>query len=221
MAKKIGILLSGCGVKDGSEIHESVIALLAIDRAGAIPLFMAPNINQTSVINHLDGKVTEGEQRNVLVESARIARGNIVDLKNVHAADFDALILPGGYGAASNLSDFGIKGENCHVQPEVARVMRETLKAKKPIGVICIAPSIMAKMAQEAGIKIKLTIGNDAGTAVKLKSMGIEHVECAVAEIVIDREHKIVSTPAYMLAKRISEAAAGIEKLVGAVIGLA
>jgi enhancing lycopene biosynthesis protein 2 len=220
MAKKIGILLSGCGVKDGSEIHESVIALLAIDRAGATAMFMAPNISQTSVINHQDGKVTEGEQRNVLVESARIARGNIIDLKNVHAADFDALILPGGFGTALNLSDFGIKGENCHVQPEVARVLRETLKAKKPIGVICIAPSIMAKMAQEAGIKIKLTIGNDPGTAAKLKSMGIEHVECLVTEIVIDREHKIVSTPAYMLANRISEAAAGIEKLVGAVIGL-
>jgi enhancing lycopene biosynthesis protein 2 len=220
MAKKIGILLSGCGVKDGSEIHESVIALLAVDRAGATPMFMAPNISQTSVINHLDGKVIKGEQRNILVESARIARGNIIDLKNVHAADFDALILPGGFGAASNLSDFGIKGENCHVEPEVARIMRETLKAKKPIGVICIAPAVMAKMAQEVGIKIKLTIGNDSGTAAKLESMGIEHVECPVTEIVIDREHKIVSTPAYMLANRISEAAAGIEKLVGAVIAL-
>ncbi|MBI3594101.1 MAG: isoprenoid biosynthesis glyoxalase ElbB [Nitrospirae bacterium] len=221
MAKRIGLVLSGCGAKDGSEIHESVIALLAIDRGGATPMFMAPNINQTSVINHLNGELSEGEQRNILVESARIARGNIVDLKNVHATDFEALILPGGFGAASNLSDFGIKGENCHVQPEVARIMRETLKAKKPIGVICIAPSIMAKMAQEAGIKIKLTIGNDPGTATKLKLMGIEHVECPVTEIVIDREHKIVSTPAYMLANRISETAEGIEKLVSAVIGMA
>jgi len=221
MTKKVGVLLSGCGVKDGSEIHESVIVLLAIDRGGATPMFMAPNINQTSVINHLNGKVSEGEQRNVLAESARIARGNITDLKNVHATDFDALILPGGFGAAANLSDFGVKGENCHVEPEVARIMRETLKAKKPIGVICIAPAIMAKMAQEAGIKIKLTIGNDSGTAATLKTMGIEHIECPVTEIVIDKVHKIVSTPAYMLANRISEAATGIEKLVSAVIDLA
>jgi enhancing lycopene biosynthesis protein 2 len=216
--KKIGVLLSGCGVMDGAEIHESVITLLAIDRAGARAVCMAPNIDQAGVINHATGKEAPGERRNVLVESARIARGQITDIKDVRAADIDAVILPGGYGAAKNLCDFAVKGENCHVQPDVARLLRDMLKAQKPIGVVCIAPALMGKVAQEAGKTITLTIGNDPGTAAALKKMGVTHVEKPVTEIVIDRQHKIVSTPAYMLAQRISEAATGIEKLVKAVI---
>jgi enhancing lycopene biosynthesis protein 2 len=218
--KKIGVVLSGCGVMDGAEIHESVITLLAIDRAGAQAICMAPNIEQSGVTNHLTGKEAPAERRNVLVESARIARGKIQDIRDVRAADLDAVILPGGYGAAKNLCDFAVKGENCHVQPDVARLLREMLKTRKPIGVICIAPALMAKVAQEAGVTITLTIGNDPGTASALKKMGIEHVAAPVTDIVIDQTHKVVSTPAYMLAQRISEAATGIEKLVGAVIGM-
>jgi enhancing lycopene biosynthesis protein 2 len=220
-SKKIGVVLSGCGVMDGAEIHESVITLLAIDRAGAQAICMAPNIEQAGVTNHVTGKEAAGERRNVLVESARIARGKIKDIKAVHAADLDAIILPGGYGAVKTLSDFAVKGENCHVQTDVARLLREMLTARKPIGVICIAPALMAKVAQEAGMSITLTIGNDLSTATALKKMGIEHVTAPVTDIVVDQQHKIVSTPAYMLAQRISEASTGIEKLVSAVLGMA
>jgi enhancing lycopene biosynthesis protein 2 len=221
MPKRIGVVLSGCGVMDGAEIHEAVVTLLAIDRAGAQSICMAPNMDQMQVINHLTGEAVSGERRNVLVESARIARGQIRDLKTVRSSDVDALLLPGGYGAAKNLSDFAVKAENCHVQPELARLMRELIQERKPIGVFCIAPAVMAKMAQEAGARLKLTIGNDPATAGALRKMGIEHVDCPVTEIVIDREHRVVSTPAYMLAQRISEAATGIEKLVGAVLQMA
>lgn len=219
-AKRIGLVLSGCGVMDGAEIHESVLTLLAIDRQGAQAVCMAPDMEQMHVINHLTNSEAPGERRNVLVESARIARGNIRNVKDVKAGDLDAVIFPGGYGAAKNLCDFSVKGENCHVQPDVVRLAREMVKAKKPIGVVCIAPAMMAKVAQELGIRIKLTIGNDRGTAEILKKMGIEHVDTPVTDIVVDQEHKIVSTPAYMLAQRISEAATGIEKLVKTVISM-
>jgi enhancing lycopene biosynthesis protein 2 len=221
MAKRIGVVLSGCGVMDGAEIHESVATLLAIDRAGAQAICMAPDVDQMHVINHLTGEAVAGERRNSLVEAARIARGQIRDIKTVRASDIDALILPGGYGAAKNLSDFAVKAENCHVQPDLARLMRELFRERKPIGVVCIAPAVMAKMAQETGVRLKLTIGNDAAIAGAIRRMGIDHVDCPVTEIVIDREHKVVSTPAYMLAQRISEAATGIEKLVGAVLQMA
>lgn len=205
---------------DGAEIHESVLTLLAIDRQGAQAVCMAPDMEQMHVINHLTNSEAPGERRNVLVESARIARGNIRNVKDVKAGDLDAVIFPGGYGAAKNLCDFSVKGENCHVQPDVVRLAREMVKAKKPIGVVCIAPALMAKVAQELGIRIKLTIGNDRGTAEILKKMGIKHVDTPVTDIVVDQEHKIVSTPAYMLAQRVSEAATGIEKLVKTVISM-
>ncbi len=221
MAKRVGVVLSGCGVMDGSEIHEAVITLLALDRAGAQAICMAPNSDQMNVMNHATGAEAVGERRNVLAESARIARGNVRDLKTVRAADVDAVILPGGYGAAKNLSDFAVKAENCHVQPDLAQLLRELLRDRKPIGVICIAPAIMAKMAQEAGIRVRLTIGRDPATAAVLRKMNIDQVDAGVDEIVIDAQHKIVSTPAYMLAQRISEAATGIEKLVHAVLQMA
>jgi enhancing lycopene biosynthesis protein 2 len=219
-SKRIGVVLSGCGVMDGAEIHESVITLLAIDRAGAQAVCMAPDIEQAGVTNHLTSKEAPGERRNVLVESARIARGKIKDIKEVRAADLDAVILPGGYGAVNNLCDFAVKGEHCHVQPDVARLLRDMLKARKPIGVVCIAPALLAKVAQESGMTITLTIGNDPDTSAALKKMGIEHVTAPVTDIVVDQQHHIVSTPAYMLAQRISEAATGIEKLVDTVIGM-
>jgi len=220
-SKTIGVVLSGCGVMDGAEIHESVITLLAIDRAGSQAVCLAPDIDQAGVTNHLTGKEAPGERRNVLVESARIARGKIKDVKDVRAADLDAVILPGGYGVVKNLCDFAVKGEHCHVQPEVARLLREMLKARKPIGVICIAPALMAKVAQETGATATMTVGDDPATAAALERMGIEHVTAPVTDIVIDQARKIVSTPAYMLARRISEAATGIDKLVETVIGMA
>ncbi len=221
MAKKIGVVLSGCGVYDGSEIHEAVITLLAIDRAGAEAVCMAPDIEQMHVMNHLTGEPTQGEKRNVLVESARIARGKIRNIKEVKAAELDALIFPGGFGAAKNLCDFAVKGPACDIHPEVARLVREVVQAKKPLGAVCIAPALVSKVLGDDNLTHKLTIGTDQDTAKALEAMGSTHEACPVREFVVDRQNKLVSTPAYMLAGRIREAADGIEKTVKALLEMA
>jgi enhancing lycopene biosynthesis protein 2 len=215
--KKIGVVLSGCGVRDGSEIHEAVFALLAIDQAGCEAVCMAPDVD-FAVTDHLAMQET-GEKRNILVESARIARGNILDIKDVKASDLDAVVFPGGFGAAKNLCDFAVKGATATVNPEVARLLKEMAAAGKPIGAICIAPVLIsAVLGRETAATV--TIGNDAGTAAEINKTGAIHQECPVTEFVVDRKNKIVSTPAYMLANRISEAYAGIEKCVKEVIKL-
>jgi enhancing lycopene biosynthesis protein 2 len=215
MKKKIGVVLSGCGVRDGSEIHEAVLTLLAIDRNGAEAICMAPDMEFPEV-DHLTMEET-GAKRNVLVESARIARGKIRNIKDVKAAELDAVIFPGGFGAAKNLCDFAAKGPDASIQPEVARLVREMAKAKKPIGAICIAPALIAAILGKESSP-RLTIGNDTGTAEAINKTGSRHVDCPVTEFVVDRENRIVSTPAYMLANGIAEAAEGIEKTVKAVI---
>jgi enhancing lycopene biosynthesis protein 2 len=220
MSKRIGVILSGCGFKDGAEIHESVITLLALDRAGAQVKIMAPNKSQMDTINHKSDQKT-GEVRNVLTESARIARGDIVDLAEVKADELDAVILPGGYGAVKNLTDFAVKGADCTIHPEVDRLLNEMFKAKKPIGALCIAPAVLARALKGKGVKVKLTIGNDAGTAKALETLGAKHVNCAVSDIVVDEAHRVVSTPAYMLDTGIKDVAEGIEKLVKKVLELA
>ena len=217
---KVGVVLSGCGVNDGAEIHESVITMLFLDRAGAEMVLMAPNIDQLHVINHATGEEIEGESRNVLVESARIARGEIKDIVDVTSEDIDALIFPGGFGVAKNLCDYAMAGADCSVNPDVFRLVSEVHSAEKPIGVICISPAMMGKVMEKMGEKVSLTIGNDEQTANDLTTMGAKHVTCPVQEIVVDKDKKVVSTPAYMLAGRISEAAEGIEKLVKEVIDL-
>ena len=216
MAKKIGVLLSGCGVYDGAEIHESVLTLLALDRRGASAILCAPDTPQMHVVNHLSGQVEAGASRNVLVESARIARGAVRDLATVKADELDGLVLPGGFGAAKNLCDFAVKGADCSVHPEVARLVREVHAQGKPVGAICIAPVLVAKVLGRE--KPKLTIGTDAATAKGLEAMGAEHVACGVAQLAVDRGKKLVSNPAYMLGKRISEVADGIDKAVGALL---
>lgn len=219
MTKKIGVLLAGCGVSDGSEIHEAVLTLLAIDRAGAEAVCVAPNVKQFHVINHLSNEESKGDVRNVLTESARIARGKIRDAGSVRASELDALIVPGGYGAVKNLCDFAYKNAECAVNADVAKLVRELHSAGKPLGFLCIAPALAAKVL--GAEHPHLTIGNDRNTARDIEKMGGQHVNCAVTDCVVDRERKIVSTPAYMLAHSIKEAAAGIEKLVQAVIELA
>lgn len=220
MAKRIGVILSGCGVYDGSEIHEAVITLLAIDRAGAEAICMAPNIPQLHVVNHLTGEPAAGESRNVLIESARIARGNIKDLATVQVKDIDALMLPGGFGAAKNLCDFAVAGSDCSVNPDVARLVKEIYAAKKPIAAVCIAPAVLSRVLGSENISHQLTIGTDEGTAEALQAMGSEHIACPVQEFVVDTENKLITSPAYMLAGSISEAAEGIEKTVQELIGL-
>lgn len=217
---KVGVVLSGSGVYDGSEIHESVITMLALDRAGVEKIMMAPDIDQLHVINHLTGNEMEGEGRNVLVEAARIARGDIKSISEVTENDLDALIFPGGFGVAKNLSDYAMSGANCIVNPEVAKLAQAVHKAKKPIGVMCIAPTMMAKILGMENLSADLTIGSDENTANDIKSMGSNHITCPVKETVIDKDNKIVSTPAYMEAKNMAEAAVGIEKLVKEVLDL-
>ncbi len=216
MQKKVAVILSGCGVYDGSEIHEAVITLLRLDQRGAKVQCFAPNIAQLHVVDHLTGEVS-GETRNVLSESARIARGDVKDVRQLHAADFDALIIPGGFGAAKNLSDFAIAGAACCVQHDVLHAAREFVAAGKPIGLMCIAPALAAQIF---GGQVTCTIGNDPDTAAALTQMGASHEDCAVGDIVEDSARKLVSTPAYMLAQSISEAAAGIYKLVDRIIEL-
>lgn len=215
---KVGVLLAGCGVFDGAEIHEAVITLLALDRAGAEAICLAPNVRQMHVINHFTGEVAEGESRNVLVEAARIARGAVRDVANAKADELDALLLAGGFGAAKNLCDFAVKGAECSVHPEVARLVRAVHAAGKPVGAMCIAPVLLAKLLGDE--HPRLTIGTDKQTAGALEAMGARHVDCEVHDTVVDRDRLLVTTPAYMSAKSVAEAARGIEKLVHEVLEL-
>ena len=214
--KKVAVILSGCGVYDGAEIHESVITLLRLDQRGAKVQCFAPDIPQMHVINHLTGEPMP-ESRNVLVESARIARGEIQDIREARVEDFDALIIPGGFGAAKNLSSFATEGAACSVQADVLNLAEAFAEAGKPIGLMCISPAIAAKIY---GPGVICTIGTDADTAAAVSKMGGTHQECEVSEIVEDKARKLVSTPAYMLAQSISEAASGINKMVDRVLEL-
>jgi enhancing lycopene biosynthesis protein 2 len=218
--KRVGVVLSGSGVYDGTEIHEAVITLLALDRAGAAAVCMAPDVDQAHVVNHLTGEEEAGAARNVLIESARIARGQVKNIRDVTARELDALILPGGYGAAKNLSTFAFKGADCTVHGDVTRLVKQMHQAGKPIGAMCIAPAAVARIFG-GEIRLDLTIGSDPETAAAIERMGARHVESPVTEIVVDEANKVVSTPAYMSAKTISEAAEGIEKLVAAVLARA
>lgn len=216
--KNVGVLLSGCGVYDGSEIHETVITLLALERNGAETVCMAPDIPQHHVVNHLTGQ-TEEETRNVLVESARIARGEITDIKHIRTVDIDALVIPGGFGAAKNFSDFAIKGKDAEVHPEVRRLITEMADAKKPIGAMCISPAVLAKVLEDRHPRV--TIGNDLGTAEAIEAMGGTHTVCQAAAIHVDNENMLVTTPAYMTGPSISYVAEGIEKMVKKVLEMA
>lgn len=217
MKPKVAVVLSGCGFLDGSEIHESVLTLLALDEAGAAVKCFAPRGPQMHVVDHSQKAPAAGQTRDVLAEAARIARGDIHDLTTLRAADVDAVVFPGGFGAAKNLSDFATKGAAATPHPEVARVMREMHAAKKPIGAICIAPAVVAAALGKT-VHPTLTIGDDAGTASALEAMGCKHTKCAVTDCVVDEANKIVSTPAYMFHAAIADVRKGIQKLVGAVL---
>jgi enhancing lycopene biosynthesis protein 2 len=213
--KKIAVILAGCGVFDGSEINEVVLTLLHIEKNGFKYQCFAPNIQQLHTINHLSGEEMP-DRRNVLIEAARIARGDIKALNDLEVTDFDALIVPGGFGAAKNLCDFAMAGTNAVINDDVLTACKGFAKTKKPVGYMCISPALIPFVYDNA----TLTIGNDADTAQALNSLGANHTQCAVDQIAIDTKHKIVTTPAYMLAKSITEADVGIEKLVKNVISL-
>ncbi|ACJ31686.1 ThiJ/PfpI [Shewanella piezotolerans WP3] len=216
--KKVAVLLSGSGVFDGTELHESVLTLLEIARAGACYQCFAPDIPQLHVVNHLTGEADETDSRNVLVESARVARGDIKPVTDVVISEFDALIIPGGFGAAKNLCNFALAGADHVIDPSVKQFISQFTQASKPVGFICISP-VMIPQCYEAGVKG--TIGSDCDTAAAFELQGGSHQVTAVDDIVVDEVNKVVSTPAYMLADNIIEAHAGIEKLVRQVLLMA
>lgn len=219
MRKRVGVLLSGCGWLDGTEIHEAVLTLYFLDRAGAEYVCMSPDKDQADVMDHAAGKPAAGSRR-VLAESARIARGKIRDVAHVRAEELDAVIIPGGYGAAKNLCTFATDGVACEVDPGVAKLLQELHAQKKPIGALCIAPAIVAKLFGPDH-KVSVTIGRDRETASSLEQMGARHVEKSVDDIVVDEGNRIVTTPCYMLARGPAEVGAGAEKLVAAVLKMA
>jgi enhancing lycopene biosynthesis protein 2 len=214
---KVAVVLAGCGVYDGAEINEVVLTLLALEQQNAECQCFAPNIDQMHVVNHLTGEVAEGESRNVLVEAARIARGNIKDLGDARADDFDALMVPGGFGAAKNLSDFAVKGAAMTVQADFLQFARQMHQAGKPIGLVCIAPAMSAAIFGEG---VECTIGNDADTAAAIEAMGARHIVCPVDQAHTDKARKLVTTPAYMLASNLRQAAQGISACVKEVLAL-
>nr|WP_320117205.1 isoprenoid biosynthesis glyoxalase ElbB [uncultured Marinifilum sp.] len=213
--KKFAVVLAGSGVYDGSEIHESTLAMYAISKNGGEYQIFAPDIDQYHVINHITGEEMS-EKRNVLVESARIARGNIKNLKEFKAEQFDAILFPGGFGVAKNLCTFAFDGANCSVNTDVETAIKAMHLAKKPIGALCISPSLIAKVLGD----IKLTIGQDEETAKAITSLGAKHVNTNHGEIVIDKENKIVSTPCYMLDSSIAQIGEGAENVVKAIMDL-
>ncbi len=213
--KKFAVVLSGCGVFDGAEIHEATMTLYAIMKEGGAYEIFAPDIEQHHVVNHITGEEMN-EKRNVLVESARIARGKIRPLSEYKADEFDALMYPGGFGVAKNLSNFAFEGANCTVNPEVEKSVLDTVKAGKPIGALCISPAIMAKILEGA----EVTIGNDKGTADAIEKMGSTHKTATHGEVVVDEGFKLVTTPCYMLDATILDIADGAINVVKTIMGM-
>ena len=212
---KICVVLSGSGVYDGAELHESVLTLLALHEAGAEVIMTAPSGPQLHVINHLTGEVAEGESRDILVESARVARGAITAIDDVNLDDIDGIVFPGGFGAAKNLCDFAIKGPECEVNPQIETFLRAAHDRKLPLGFACISPAIAAAVFREG----KLTVGsNDDPAAGGLRALGVEHVACPTEDVVVDEARKIVSTPAYMTDTNLVGLRAGLKGMVDQVL---
>jgi len=214
--KKIAIVLAGCGVYDGAEIHEATLTMLAISQQGASYQCFAPNINQAHVVNHLTGEEMN-ESRNVLVESARIARGNIKDLSEYSPKDYDAIIFPGGFGVAKNLCTFAFDGPDCSVNEVVEKVIRSTVVAEKPVGALCISPALIARIL----VDVEVTIGQDEGTAAAIETMGATHIKTTHGEIVVDEKYKVITTPCYMLNANISQIAEGANNVVAELLKMA
>ncbi|NQU55461.1 MAG: isoprenoid biosynthesis glyoxalase ElbB [Bacteroidetes bacterium] len=214
--KKIAVVLSGNGVFDGAEIHEATLTMLAIKQNNAEYQCFAPDVNQAHVINHITGEEMD-ETRNVLIEAARIARGNIKALSEYNAADYDAIIFPGGFGAAKNLCTFAFDGADCTVNSDVEKAIRSTVVAEKPIGALCISPALIAKVLGD----VEVTIGQDGGTAEAIETLGGTHIKTTHGEIVVDKKYKVVSTPCYMLDATIDQIATGAENAVKKLLEMA
>ena len=215
MSKKVAVILSGCGVFDGAEIYEATLVQLRLDEAGVEYQCLAPDIEQMHVLNHITGEEMP-EKRNVMVEAARLCRGKIIDLAKANPDDYAAVIFPGGFGVAKNLCNFAVAGADMQVIPQVVDFVKGMHAKRKPIGLVCIAPAMAPRLFGEG---VKCTLGSDEDPAVAaVRAMGGDHQACPVDGIVIDEDHNLVTTPAYMLAGRISEASAGITPLVQEII---
>ncbi len=211
---KIAIILSGSGVYDGSEIHEATMTMLSVVKNGGEYELFAPDIKQHHVINHITGEEMN-ETRNVLIESARIARGKIKSLSELEVNNFDAVFMPGGFGVAKNLSDFAFKGADCTVLPELVNVIKKAVELQKPIGALCISPAIIVKILEGA----KVTIGTEENNAV-IEEMGGNHIITTHGEVIIDKKYNLVTTPCYMLDATIADIAIGAENAVKTVFEL-
>jgi enhancing lycopene biosynthesis protein 2 len=211
--KKFAIILAGCGVYDGAEIHEAVMSMYAVSKNGADYQLFAPDILQHHVVNHLNGTEMP-ETRNVLIESARIARGNIKPLTELDMRSFDAMLLPGGFGVAKNLCSFAFKGADCEVHPQVSKVIREAVSLRKPVGALCISPVILARVL----VDVEITIGSDSGTAAAVEKMGAKHKNTSHGQVVTDLKHKVFTTPCYMLDANILQIAEGADNIVKAIL---
>jgi len=212
---KFAVVLAGCGVYDGAEIHESVLTMLAIHNNDATYQCFAPDVDQMHVINHVAGEPTE-ETRNVLIESARIARGDIKPLSEYKATDFDGIVFPGGFGVAKNLCTFAVDGPDCSVNADVEKAIKDTYMAQKPITALCIAPALVAKILDG----VTVTIGNNEGVAGGIETMGGTHVVKDHGEVVVDEAKKVVTTPCYMLDANIGQIAAGADAAIKATLDL-
>ncbi len=214
---KVAVILSGCGYLDGAEVREAVLSLLYLDQQGASVSMFAPNVPQMHVINHLTGEPTE-ETRNVLEESARIARGHVAPLSDLDAAQYDALVIPGGFGVAKNLSDFAVEGSDMEPDEDFARVVNAFFEQGKPIGAICISPAVLIGAIDQEDTKITVTIGDDEGAAQAIREMGGEHQKAPSDGCVVDAAHKIISCSAYMREDSIAPIAKGIKQVITRVI---
>lgn len=211
--KKIAVILAGNGVFDGAEIHESTLTLLAIVQQGAAYQCFAPDIEQAHVINHITGDEMP-ETRNVMIEAARIARGNIKALSEYKADDYDAIVIPGGFGAAKNLCTFAFDGPDCKVNPDVEKAIKTTVEAGKPVGALCISPAVIAKVLGD----VKVTIGRDKGTADAIETFGATHIMSTHGEIVVDEKYKVITTPCYMLDANILQVAEGVSNVIAKIL---
>ncbi|AFM05726.1 uncharacterized protein involved in an early stage of isoprenoid biosynthesis [Bernardetia litoralis DSM 6794] len=222
---KIGVLLSGAGVYDGAEIQESVLILLALEQAGVSYFCIAPNIEQHHVINHLTGNEMN-EKRNVLVEAARIARGNIKDLAEINADDMDGLVMPGGFGVAKNFTKWAFEGANGEINPDVKKIINEMVRNHKPIAAVCMSPTTVAKALEGSGIEANLTIGTTkekspyqiADINAEMKKVDANPVLCPVTEVITDDANNIVSSPCYMMEASISQINEGIQKTIAKLV---
>ena len=213
--KKFAVVLAGCGHKDGAEINEAVTLLLAIDQHHCEYQCFAPDRQQTEVVDHLTGKKVVGAKRNIMTEAARIARGNILPLDQFKAEDYDALFFPGGFGAAKNLCDYAFKGADMMVQPDVTRAILEMHEAKKPIGAMCIAPVMLARLIPG----VCVTLGAEGSpVADQVRGWGAEHVQTENGDVCADNEDLVFTTPAFMLDATLKDVYDGAYNMVEAVV---